>query len=206
MMMLSTPLILASKSRIRYDILHHAGLDVVVKTQDIDERAMVQAEGGEHNFSPEKMALFLAGIKAKAISSQEGYASSLVIGCDQILGLEGQILHKAQNREEAFERIHNLQGKSHELYSAVSLYQRGEEIWQHCTICSLNMRPLYIDEINDYLDKAGEGVLNSVGCYQLETLGVQLFEAIEGDYFSILGLPLLPLLNYLHRYEKEQAQ
>ena len=185
-------IILASSSAIRKTILLNAGLKFDIQASQIDERAEVEKKGGERAFSPKELSLFLADLKAKDISkSQPG---KLIIGADQVLGFQDRILHKASTIAEGKKRLSVLSGNRHHLYSGVSLCLDGEIIWRHISTSCLFMRSLSDKQIEGYFKKVGEGVLSSVGCYQLEGRGAALFDKIEGDFFSILGLPLLPLL------------
>lgn len=191
-----TKIILASQSAIRKTVLHNAGINVITQPADIDERLIVANAGGETAFSPDKMAVFLAEEKAKAVSRCVSN-DAFVIGADQVLSLYNQILHKAQDMRAAKTRICELSGQTHHLNAGIALARGGEILWSHCNICKLKMRHLTEDQIEAYMQVAGDNILSSVGCYQLETVGAQLFEHIDGDYFAILGLPLLPLISAL---------
>ncbi len=184
-------LVLASGSRIRADLLKNAGLDIEVDPADVDER-VVEAPLLEAGFSPEDLASVLAEAKANDVSDRR--AGDLVIGADQILAFEGERRTKPEDMEAARRQLLAFSGKTHELHSAVVISKNGEAIWRHVSTARLTMRELSPAFIGHYLAAAGEDVLSSVGAYQLESLGVQLFEKIDGDYFTILGLPLLPLL------------
>lgn len=183
--------VLASGSRIRADLLKNAGLDIEVDPADVDER-VVRAPLLEAGFPPEDLASVLAEAKANDVSDRR--AGDLVIGADQILAFEGERRTKPEDMEAARRQLLAFSGKTHELHSAVVISKDGEAIWRHVSTARLTMRELSPAFIGHYLAAAGEDVLSSVGAYQLESLGVQLFEKIDGDYFTILGLPLLPLL------------
>lgn len=187
-------LVLASGSRIRADLLKNAGLDIEIDPADVDERA-VEAPLLEAGFPPEDLASVLAEAKANDVSGRR--AGDLVIGADQILAFEGERRTKPEDMEAARRQLLAFSGKTHELHSAVVLSRNGEAIWRHVSTARLTMRDLSPAFIGHYLAAAGQEVLSSVGAYQLENLGVQLFEKIDGDYFTILGLPLLPLLGEL---------
>lgn len=193
------PLILASSSQTRAKLLESAGLSVVVQAPGLDETAMRQAVGGDDLLTPNDVAEVLARAKAEAISdiAKEAY----VIGGDQVLALGDQVIGKSDDMEEARRLLLDLSGKTHELNTSVALAKGGEVVWSFTDVAQLTMRKLSPEFIGRYLAAAGEQVLGSVGAYQLESLGVQLFEKIEGNYFSILGLPLLPLLAELRRRE-----
>ncbi len=184
-------LVLASGSRIRADLLKNAGLDIEVDPADVDER-VVEAPLLEAGFPPVDLASVLAEAKANDVSDRR--AGDLVIGADQILAFEGERRTKPEGMEAARRQLLAFSGKTHELHSAVVISKDGEAIWRHVSTARLTMRELSPAFIGHYLAAAGEDVLSSVGAYQLESLGVQLFEKIDGDYFTILGLPLLPLL------------
>ena len=191
------PLILASTSKSRARILEAAGLAFIVEPPGVDESVMRQAVSGERSLEPHDVAELLARAKAEAVSD---FASgAYVVGADQVLVLEGRILSKPDSMEAARWQLLDLRGKSHTLYTAVAVATKGETIWSETEIATLTMRKLSPEFIGRYLAAAGEEVLSSVGAYQIESVGIQLFEKIDGDYFSILGLPLLPLLDTLRR-------
>lgn len=194
-------LILASKSEIRKTVLENAGLEFECQTATLNERLAIEEIGGEDSFSPHELALILADLKAKNISDQN--KDCLIIGADQVLGFEGKIIHKAKSLDEARDRLKAFSDKTHHLYSGISLVLNGDIIWHQVSTSSMVVRELSDDFIEAYLQKAGERILSSVGCYQLENLGAQLFKKIEGDFFSILGLPLLPLLSALRENDIE---
>jgi septum formation protein len=191
------PLILASASKSRARILEAAGLAFTVEPPGLDEGSMRQVISGERSLSPHDVAEVLARAKAEAVSNfaREAY----VIGGDQVLALGETIYAKPENMEAARRQLLDLSGKTHTLHTAVVVATNGETIWAETTVATLTMRKLSPEFIGRYLAAAGEEVLGSVGAYQIEGLGVQLFEAIEGDYFSILGLLLIPLLDTLRR-------
>lgn len=187
-------LVLASGSRIRATLLANARLDFAVDPATVDERA-VEAPLLEAGFPPEDIAQVLAEAKALDVAGRR--PQDLVIGADQVLGLGNARFTKPADMEAARRQLLDLSGKTHELHSAVVLARGGEVLWRHVSTARLTMRALSPAEIGRYLALAGDAVLSSVGCYQLENVGVRLFERIEGDYFTILGLPLLPLLGEL---------
>jgi septum formation protein len=191
------PLILASGSKIRAKLLEAAGLAFIVEPPGLDESAMRQAVSGEDALQPQDVAEVLARAKAEAVSDLAHGA--FVIGADQVLALGDEIFAKPDSMESAREQLRALSGKTHKLQSSVALAREGEILFAHTEEASLTMRKLSPEFIGRYLAAAGEEVLSSVGAYQLEGLGIELFDKIEGDYFSILGLPLLPLLDALRR-------
>jgi septum formation protein len=191
------PLILASASKPRARILEAAGLAFIVEPPGLDEGVMRQAVSGEKVLNPHDVAEVLARAKAEAVSDLAPKA--YVIGGDQVLARGDTILSKPDNMEAARRQLLDLSGKSHTLHTAVAVATNGETIWAETTVAMLTMRKLSPEFIGRYLAAAGEEVLSSVGAYQIESIGVQLFDKIDGDYFSILGLPLIPLLDTLRR-------
>ena len=189
-----TPLLLASQSAIRLTLLCNAGLDVQPHPARIDEdslRTALQAEDA----TPRDIADALA--EAKALKLAQRHPAGLVLGCDQILALGPRIFAKPDSRAEARQQLLALAGHSHQLLSAAVLYDQGRPIWRHVGTARLTMRQPTADYLDSYLDRVWPAIGHSVGGYQLEGEGIRLFSAIEGDYFTILGLPLLPLLNFL---------
>ncbi len=187
-------LVLASASPARRALLKNAGLDFDVVPAEIDERAAEQplAESGA---PPEDIALTLA--MAKAASVGERRPGDLVIGADQVLAFEDERMSKPTDMEAARRQLLKLSGQTHSLHTAVAC-ARGEAIvWQHVETAHLTMRKLEPAFVGRYLAAAGPEALTSVGAYQIEGRGIQLFDRIDGDYFAILGLPLLPLLAFL---------
>jgi septum formation protein len=189
------PLILASASKSRARMLETAGLSFIVEPPGLDEAAMRQAVSVE--LTPHDVAEVLARAKAEAVSDLARKA--YVIGADQVLACGQTVYAKPDSMEAARRQLLDLSGKKHTLHTAVAVATNGETIWAETTVATLTMRKLPPAFIGRYLAATGEEVLSSVGAYQIESLGVQLFEAIDGDYFSILGLPLIPLLDTLRR-------
>ena len=185
-------LILASQSRARQMLLTNAGIAFEAVPADIDERAVQQASG---LLAPGDIAALLAREKALSVSSRQ--PGKYVIGADQTLAQGERLFSKPAGRPQAAEQLRALAGRSHELHSAVAVARDGQILFEAIAIAGMTMRRLGEAEIDVYLDQAGEAVTSSVGAYQLEGLGVHLFERIEGDHFTILGLPLLPLLAFL---------
>lgn len=187
-------LVLASGSRFRKAMLDAAGIDNDVIPAEIDERAVEKTLEGT-GASPEEVAQILA--EAKALDVSEKNPGRLVLGCDQTLSLAGELFHKPADMESARHHLLALSGKTHQLNSAAVLARNGETLWRHVGIANLTMRKLDPAFIGRHLARVGAVALNSVGAYQIEGEGVQLFEKIEGDHFTIVGLPLLPLLREL---------
>lgn len=187
-------LVLASASSSRRALMENAGLAFAAVAAEIDERA-VEADMAHRALAPGELALELARGKALEVSGR--YQEALVIGCDQTMSLGSTVFHKPADREEARANLAQLRGKTHRLNSGVVLVRDGREIWRHLSVADLLMRDFSDAFLEDYLDRCGPSVMKSVGCYQLEGIGIQLFESISGDYFTILGLPLLPLLGQL---------
>jgi septum formation protein len=186
------PLILASQSRARQALLANAGISFEAVPADIDEREIQQASGLS---APGDIAALLARQKALSVSAQQ--PDRFVVGADQTLARGARLFVKPAGRAQAAEQLRALAGGSHELHSAVAVARDGEILFERASIARMTMRQIGEPEIGAYLDEAGDAVTASVGAYQLEGLGVHLFERIEGDHFTILGLPLLPLLAFL---------
>lgn len=186
-------IILASASRTRADLLRHAGLEIRVDPAGLDESAMIAAMRDTDNpMPPDDVAAVLADAKAETVSAR--HPGALVIGADQTLALGGRLFQKPGNMEQARRQLLDLAGRTHALHSAVSLSRDGRSIWRYVDTAHLTMRAFSPEFLGRYLADIGDDALTSVGSYQLEGPGVQLFEKVDGDYFTILGLPLLPLL------------
>ncbi|SMC89243.1 Maf-like protein [Rhizobium sp. RU36D] len=188
-------LVLASASQARRMLLANAGLEFDYEPATIDERAIEQ--GMEVGATPVDVALELARRKALDVAGRN--TGALVIGCDQTMSLGAEIFHKAADLDAARRQLLQLSGKTHRLNSAVVLAKDDKVVWEHVSVADMECRVFDAGFIDRYLERAGGSVLASVGGYQLEGLGIQLFSRITGDYFTILGLPLLPLLAELRR-------
>jgi septum formation protein len=188
---MNAKLILASKSIHRKNLMENAGLVFDICPAAIDERA-IEAAIENTGTLPKEVALILASAKALDVSQQN--SDSYVIGSDQTLSLGDEMFHKPDDMEQARRTLLKLSGKTHSLNSAISIAKDGETLWQHVSIAELTMRDMSPDYIGRHLAKAGDDVLSSVGAYQLEQHGINLFEKIDGDFFTIVGLPMLPLL------------
>jgi septum formation protein len=189
-----TQLILASGSEVRAKLLRSAGLTFDVVPPHVDELTVKEALVAE-GVRPRDVADALAELKAAKVSTS--HPGALVIGSDQILLFDGEIISKSSDVAEARALLQRLSGQPHQLLTAVVLGRSGAIVWRHIASAELAMRKLSDDFLDGYLSSQGEAILSSVGCYQLEGAGIQLFSRIDGDYFGILGLPLLPLLNVL---------
>lgn len=191
-------LILASGSSARKSMLQAAGLAFDVHPADVDEDAIRSIMVTENDcVEASDVAAVLAAEKALSVSRL--HPDTLVIGSDQILALGRRMFSKAETVAEARDHLDRLRGRTHELVSAVVLAHNGEVVWQTVDSAQLTMRQFSDEFLGRYLEKAGNSTLKSVGCYHLEGLGVQLFDKIDGDYFTILGMPLLPLLAQLRK-------
>lgn len=194
-------LILASGSSSRKRMLEDVGLTFEVESPRVDEeaaKASLRADG----LKPRDQADALAELKALSVSrKREGF----VIGADQMLAVEGDTLDKPKSVSEAREHLLRLRGRTHELLTAAVVAREGAIIWRHVDTPKLKMRAFSDAFLDDYIARAGDATLHSVGAYQLEGFGAQLFERVEGDYFSVLGLPLLPLLAFLREHGIAQA-
>jgi septum formation protein len=185
----SRPLILASQSRTRHELLTKAGIRVVAIASDLDERLIgaplkSSAAGG--------VARHLAHAKARAVSRSN--PEDLVLGADQVLALDGRLFTKPSDRMQAAAQLGELSGRTHQLHSAFCLVRGGEILADEVAVATLTMRPLSVAFVERYLDAAGETIFGCVGAYQLEGVGIHLFEHVEGEFSTILGLPLLPIL------------
>ncbi|MGX9146552.1 Maf-like protein [Mesorhizobium sp. 128a] len=187
-------IILASGSPFRKAMLVNAGLDIEAVPAEVDERAL-EAPLQDSGVSPEDVALILAEAKATEVSDRR--PGALVLGCDQTLSLGDEVFHKPADMEGARRHLLALSGKTHQLNSAAVLCRNCKVLWRHVGVASLTMRKLDPAFIGRHLARIGAKALASVGAYQIEGEGIQLFEKIEGDYFTIVGLPLLPVLKEL---------
>ena len=186
--------ILASSSVTRREILRRVGLDLMVVASNLDESAS-KFVAKTNKASPSKLAAQLAEAKAAAV--ELNYLGHWIIGADQVLSCGEIWLDKAYNREDARKKLAFLSGRYHELHTAACVVQNSIVQWRYVDTAKLWMRPLTRDFIEGYLDQVGDKVLSSVGCYQIEGVGAQLFDQVQGDQFSIQGMPLIPLLAFL---------
>lgn len=190
--------VLASSSPFRAELLTKAGLIFSTDAADIEERA-VEAPLVESGLDAADVAAVLAEAKALDVSAR--HPGALVLGADQTMALDGELLHKPANMEEARFRLLAMSGKAHALHSALALVRDGETLWRHVSTVHMHVRTLSPAFIGRYLAEVGEAALQSVGAYQIEGAGIRLFDRVEGDYFTIIGMPMLPLLAELRRLD-----
>ena len=194
--------VLASASTVRATLLRQAGVSITVAPAGVDESALKQAMQAEQAPARE-IATALAELKAQRVS--QNHPDAMVIGADQVLVCEDRLFDKPVGRVGARATLEALRGRPHELISAVAVARTGAVIWRHVATARLIARPYSDAFIEAYLDAVGDAALSSVGAYQLEGPGIQLFARVDGDYFTILGLPLLPLLDFLRGHGIVQA-
>lgn len=192
MMLSRSQIILASTSRARRQMLEAAGAKVVVEPPALDEGIVKQTIAGS---DPADIAIILAQTKAMSVS--ETNPSALVVGADQVLTLDDRIFEKPRTKDEARDQLLDLRGRRHTLISAVACAVNGAVIWSHDEEAQLVMREFSTDFLGAYLAALDEQVTETVGGYHIEGLGAQLFDKVEGDFFTVLGMPLLPLLEFL---------
>jgi septum formation protein len=193
----ATNIVLASTSAIRMQVLRAAGVPFEAEPAGVDETTIKDSLVAE-GVGPRDIADALAEAKAVKVSRRR---QGLVIGADQTLDFEGRLFDKAETVDEARARLQEMRGKSHKLHCGMVVARDGQPIWREVVTTTLRMRPFSDDYLEGYLQRNSPDILSSVGCYQLEGEGVQLFDKIEGDYFAILGLSLIPLLDFLRRHE-----
>lgn len=191
---MADPIILASSSEIRATLLRNAGVPFTTEKPRVDEE-MIRASLDAEEASPRDIADFLAEAKARKVSLKANGA--MVIGCDQVLDFDGSVMSKPVDPSECLAQLTALRGKTHRLLSAAVIYKDGEPLWRHVGVVRLTMREFSDDYLRDYVDRNWESIRWSVGGYKLEEEGVRLMSRIEGDYFNVLGLPMIELLNYL---------
>lgn len=191
---MTVPLILASASEIRAQLLGQAEIPYEVAPMRLDEEAIIAALTAEQ-ISPDQIADALANAKAEKAAGK--FPDRWCLGCDQVLAFDGQIFQKPKSPDEALQHLKTLRGQTHHLYSAAVLFEEGKPIWRFTGHVRLAMRAASDEYLQDYVSRNWPSIQHAVGCYKLEEEGVRLFSRITGDYFHILGLPLLELSGYL---------
>ncbi|MDW5315769.1 Maf-like protein [Rhizobium sp. PL01] len=188
---MAASLVLASASPFRRMLLENAGIAFQAKAADIDERA-IEGEVERQGSSPQEVALILAEAKARNVGGV--FPDGIIIGSDQTMSLGARVYHKPRDMNEARDHLLSLSGQVHQLNSGIVLTRGNDILWKHVSSARMSVRVLSPEFIDAHLARVGTKATSSVGAYQLEGEGIQLFDKIEGDYFTILGLPMLPLL------------
>lgn len=197
-MLFNNKFILASSSASRFKILTCNKLSFIKVSPRCNEDNL-KKKLIKKKISIRNISLELARIKSKSIS--KSYKNKLVVGCDTVISFDGKILNKAKNLKEAKKKIINFSGKTHFLYSSISVFYNNKEVWKTTEKSKIKIRKLLESEIDSYLLVAGNNILNSVGCYQIEGLGPNIIQNIEGDFFNVMGFPIFNFLSFLKKFK-----
>ena len=194
-------IILASKSGVRKKILEKNGIKCSVQPSNVDEESVKASllKNGE-DMSPELISIYLAALKAEKTSLKSNNKNKIVLGADSVIDINGELISKPKDREEALKILKKLNGKTHHLISSVCIYKNGSMIWQYTDSAELNMKKLSLKEIKNYLNKLDDKVLFSYGVYQIESIGRNLFDKIEGNENTVMGLPIEKIKEYLDKF------
>ena len=201
-MFFNNSFILASSSSSRYKILKKNNLKFLKIKPNCNEDYL-KNKLVKMGLSAKTISLELARLKSKSISKKK--PNKLVVGCDTIIYSEGLIVNKAKNTQDAKIKIKKLSGKKHKIYSSVSVFLDSYEVWKKTQTTTVEIRSLSEKEINKYISICDKSILNSVGCYQIESLGPNIIKNIKGDFFNVMGFPLFPFLNFLKKHKKPNA-
>jgi len=202
-MIFNTKFVLASTSKSRYFILKNTGL-LFSKHAPLCDESKIKKELLMKKSTPKKISLELA--RSKAFSVSKKIENKIIVGSDTVIFINKKILNKAKNLKEAKNKIKLMAGKKHSIYSSASVFYKKKEIWNKTQKTTVKIRKLTEKEINIYLSRAGNKILNSVGCYQIELGGANIIESIRGDYFNVMGFPLFPFLNFLKKINIEKLK
>ena len=200
-MFINKKFILASSSKSRYKILKQNNLNFLRKKPNCNEE-LIKKELNKKNKSPIQIVKYLAKEKAKSVTPYN--TNQLVVGCDTVIVFHNIIINKAITFKVAQKKIKKLAGKEHDVVSAISIFKNKKQIWSCSQKTKVRIRNLSMNEINHYLKKSGKQILQSAGCYQIESLGPNIIENIKGDYFNVMGFPLFPFLKFLKKINIEK--
>ena len=200
-MFFNNPFILASSSKSRYKILKNNNLSFS-KTKPKCNEDIFKKQLIKKNLTPKKICLELARLKSQSVSKNKN--NKLIVGSDTVISFNNKLLSKAKNIKDAKKKIKLLSGKTHTLYSAVSVFCNNKEVWHTTQKSSIKIRVMSNHEINKYITRAGKDILNAVGCYQVELMGPNIIESFKGDFFNIMGFPLFPFLTFLKEYKTKK--
>ncbi len=198
-MFINSDFVLASKSTSRAKILKSIGLKFYQTAPKINE-SKIKLKKEHKKIKTKEQALFLAKAKAKSIKKKD----VIILGCDTTIDFNGKTINKANNIQQAIKKIQKLAGKSHKIHSAAAAYYNNKLVWRKTQSAKVTIRSLSKKEITKYLNESGKQILNSVGCYQIESNGPKIIKKIEGDFFCVMGFPLFPFLNFLKKFKNKQ--